>query len=70
MANKKYKVKNTNLLHDGKVYKIGTVLELDETQAAKLADVLTVVKTTENKTSKPKTETTNKEKTPKDGGEQ
>ena len=43
MANKKYKVKNTNLLHDGSIYKIGDVIELDEKQAKKLGDVLTYI---------------------------
>lgn len=35
MASKKYKLKNTNLLHDSIVYKIGDVIELDEKQAKK-----------------------------------
>ena len=29
----KYKIKNANILHDGKVKSIGEVIELDETQA-------------------------------------
>ena len=40
MAKKKYTVKNTNLLHNGKPYKIGDVIELDEEQGKKLADIL------------------------------
>jgi len=52
MANKKYKVKNTNLLHNGVVYKSGDTLELDEKQARKLSDFLTCVGTVETKTSK------------------
>jgi len=43
---KKYKIKNTNILHDGTLRKIGEIIELDEKTAAKLQDVLTVVKET------------------------
>ena len=59
MALKKYKIKNTNILHDGDLYKIGDVIELDDTQAKKLQDVLTAVKETatnnknQNKTNTP-----------------
>ena len=67
MATKKYKIKNTNILHNGDLYKIGDVIELDDKQATKLQDVLTVVKetTTTNKTQN-KTKTENPEKS---GGE-
>lgn len=67
MATKKYKIKNTNILHNGDLYKIGDVIELDDKQATKLQDVLTVVKetTTSNKTQN-KTKTENPEKS---GGE-
>lgn len=57
MANKKYKVKNTNLLHNGTLYKIGDVIELDEKQARKLSDVLTSISCSENKTNKNSTKT-------------
>ena len=57
MANKKYKVKNTNLLHNGKLYKLGDFIELDEKQAKKLSDVLTLVSTVENKTNKSSSKT-------------
>lgn len=74
MANKKYKIKNTNLLHDGTVYKIGDVIELDEKQAKKLSYVLTCVGSAENKTAKNttkvKTETPEKDSKQNDGGEQ
>ena len=40
MAKKKYMVKNTNLLHSGTTYKIGDVIELEEKQGEKLADIL------------------------------
>jgi hypothetical protein len=59
VATKKYKVKNTNILHNGDLYKIGDVIELDDTQAKKLQDVLTAVKETainnknQNKTNTP-----------------
>ena len=67
MATKKCKVKNTNILHNGDLYKIGDVIELDEKQATKLQDVLTVVKetSTTNKNQN-KTKTENSEKS---GGE-
>ena len=67
MAIKKYKVKNTNILHNGDLYKIGDVIELDDKQATKLQDVLTVVKetSTTNKNQN-KTKTENSEKS---GGE-
>ena len=65
MANKKYKLKNTNLLHNGKLYKLGDVIELDEKQAKKLSDILTPIASVENKAnksvSKVKSETTEKE---------
>jgi flagellar basal body L-ring protein FlgH len=60
MANKQYKIKNTNLLHNGTTYKIGDTIELDEKQAKKLEDVLTYisdVKTTATKTTETKTTT-------------
>ena len=50
MALKKYKIKNTNILHDGVVRHIGEIIELDEKVAAKLQDVLTLVKEVANKT--------------------
>lgn len=59
MATKRYKVKNTNILHNGDLYKIGDVIELDDNQAKKLQDVLTAVKETatnnknQNKTNTP-----------------
>ena len=69
MATKKYKIKNTNILHNGDLYKIGDVIELDDKQATKLQDVLTVVKetTTTNKTQN-KTKTDNTEKSGGDNG--
>lgn len=63
MALKKYKIKNTNILHDGVVRYIGEIIELDEKAAAKLQDVLTVVKEVANKNQ-------NKDNNPeKSGGE-
>ena len=46
MMIKKYKIKNTNLWHNGSVEKIGNIIELDEKEAEKLQDVLTLVKET------------------------
>ncbi|MCD8024188.1 MAG: hypothetical protein LUE64_01490 [Candidatus Gastranaerophilales bacterium] len=54
----KYKIKNTNLMHNGKSYKIGDEIELDDTAAKKLAHVL--IKVSETKAAK--TETANNEK--------
>ena len=71
MATKKYKIKNTNILHNGDLYKIGDTIELDDKQATKLQDVLTVVKetTTTNKTQN-KTKTENPEKSGGENGKQ
>ena len=72
MATKKYKVKNQEEEdkddnYNGDLYKIGDVIELDDKQATKLQDVLTVVKetSTTNKNQN-KTKTENSEKS---GGE-
>ena len=71
MAKKKYTVKNTNLLHSGTTYKIGDVIELDEKQGEKLADILipieentdtSVTKTTAKAPTAAKTKTTAKAK--------
>ncbi len=63
VATKKYKIKNTNILHNGDLYKIGDVIELDDKEATKLQDVLTVVKetaTTNKNQNKSKTENSEK----------
>lgn len=61
MALKKYKIKNTNILHNGDLYKIGDVIELEDNQAKKLQDVLTAVKETATN-NKTQTKTSNPEK--------
>ena len=61
MALKKYKIKNANILHNGDLYKIGDVIELDDNQAKKLQDVLTAVKETATN-NKTQTKTNNPEK--------
>ena len=61
MALKKYKIKNTNILHNGDLYKIGDVIELEDNQAKKLQDVLTAVKETATN-NKTQTKTNNPEK--------
>ena len=53
----KYKVKNTNLLHNGDLKKIGDVIELTEKQAKKLGNVVVEVKETTPKPPATKTET-------------
>ncbi len=51
----KYKVKHTSILHNGKLYKEGSAIELTETQAKRLEDFVTLIP---NQTpTKPKTET-------------
>ena len=67
----KYKVKNTSILHNGKVYAEGSTLELSENQAKRLEDFVdlvpeTVTKTpsqTKPQTNKTKSETKNQTKT-------
>lgn len=38
MTLKKYKVKHTSIMHNGKVYKEGSTIELDDNQAKRLED--------------------------------
>ena len=59
----KYKIKNANILHDGKVKSIGEVIELDDVQAKKLAHILVPVKESTNKDKTPATKTETKTKT-------
>ena len=61
----KFKIKNTNIMHNGDLKKIGDIIELTKDEADKLADVLIPIKETATKTEKPeKTETkTAKQKT-------
>ncbi|MBR1627118.1 MAG: hypothetical protein IJ681_08230 [Bacteroidales bacterium] len=40
----KYKIKNTNILHDGKIRKEGSVVELTDEQAKKLEGFVELVK--------------------------
>ena len=53
----KYKIKNTNILHNGELKKIGDVVELTKDEADKLVDVLIPVKET---ATKPETKTETK----------
>lgn len=60
----KYIVKHTTILHNKKVYKEGSTIELTDEQAKRLADFLDLVpetkSQTQNKTAnKPKTQTEN-----------
>lgn len=50
----KYKVKHTSIMHNGKLYKEGSAVELTDEQAQKLADFVDIVPETK------KTETTSK----------
>lgn len=47
----KYKVKHTSIMHNGKLCKEGSVVELTDAQAAKLADFVVLVPATKPKTN-------------------
>lgn len=57
----KYKVKHTSILNNGDLYKEGSIIELDEKQAAKLADF--IERLPNQTTAKPKTQTQTQNKT-------
>ena len=58
----KYKVKHTSIMHNGKLCKEGSVIELTDAQAAKLADFVVLVPATKPKTNtQTKTQATNTE---------
>ena len=58
----KYKIKHTSIMHNGKVCKEGSVIELTDAQAAKLADFVVLVPATKPKTNtQTKTQTTKTE---------
>lgn len=59
----KYKVKHTSILHNGTLYKEGSIIELDEKHAAKLEDF--IERQPNQTTAKPKTQTQNKTQTSK-----
>ena len=61
----KYKIKNTNILHDGKIRKEGSVVELTDEQAKKLEGFVELVKekTPAKQTTEKTTEKTTKTKT-------
>lgn len=58
---KKYKVKNTNLYLNGTFTSIGSVVELSDKEATRLADILVEVK--EKAPANPKSATTKQNKT-------
>ena len=60
---KKYRIKNTNLYHNGHIEKIGSVIELEDDEAKKLEDVLVEVKEKTATADNSKTATKNKNKT-------
>ena len=72
----KYKVKHTSIMHNGKVCKEGSVIELTDAQAAKLADFVVLVPATKPKTNtqtktqatKTETETQNPPENNNEGG--
>ena len=47
----KYKIKHTSIMHNGKLCKEGSVIELTDAQAAKLADFVVLVPATKPKTN-------------------
>jgi len=55
----KYKVKHTSIMHNGKMYKDGSAVELTDEQAQKLADFVDIVP----ETKKAETNTKNTTKT-------
>ena len=58
----KYKVIHTSIMHNGKLCKEGSVIELTDAQAAKLADFVVLVPATKPKTNtQTKTQTTKTE---------
>ena len=58
----KYKVKHTSIMHNGKLCKEGSVIELTDAQAAKLANFVVLVPATKPKTNtQTKTQTTKTE---------
>ena len=85
MTIKKYKIKNTNIIHNGELKTIGDIVELDDKTAEKLKDILTLVKESpqetkvknQNKNDKPEnkkekekeTKTTKNEEPESIGGE-
>lgn len=72
----KYKVKHTSIMHNGKLCKEGSVIELTDAQAAKLADFVVLVPATKPKTNtqtktqatKTETKTQNPPENTKEGG--
>ncbi len=46
MTLKKYKVKYTSIMHNGKVYKEGSTIALDDNQAKKLEDFVDLINET------------------------
>ena len=60
----KYKVKNTSILHNGKIYAEGSLVELSDKQAKRLEDFVDLVPETTTKTpsqTKPQTNKTKSE---------
>ena len=47
----KYKVEHTSIMHNGKLCKEGSVIELTDAQAAKLTDFVVLVPATKPKTN-------------------
>lgn len=47
----KYKVKHTSIMHNGKLCKEGSVIELTDAQATKLTDFVVLVPATKPKTN-------------------
>lgn len=56
----KYKVKNTNLMHNGDFKKVGSIIELTEEEAKLLSEFITPVKETKTPTTTTKTLTKTK----------
>ena len=60
----KYKVKNTNILHNGKLFKKGSIIVLEGLEAERLKDFITVIqekKPANNKDNNTNTQTEGKQ---------
>nr|BDD46509.1 hypothetical protein 13 [bacterium] len=62
----KYKVKQTDILHNGKIYPEGSEIELNDKQAKMIADYLELIEVIKKQQSKPAKATQQKTNTAKE----
>lgn len=60
---KKYKVKHTSILHNGSLYKEGSIIELEENKAKRLEDFIELLPNQSAKTQTKKNTTETKKET-------